>query len=143
MPDNQIPAGVYLARPAGSGFFGAIETTGTEYVDVTMTILEGADEGGTVRFRGFLSEKASARTVEALRNMGCIFPGADIFNLEGLGSRDVRITVQHNENGYAEVRFVDDPSKTRGGSVDKDAVRSRMKGLLASLHAEDSKDLPF
>jgi hypothetical protein len=63
-----------------------------------------------------------------------------VTNLEGLGSRDVRIVVEHKEhNGTtrAEIAWVNSAGgvkeEEKMGAGEKSAFKSRMKGLLASM----------
>lgn len=92
-----VPKGTYRAK-ATRGEYGVTPTSGNDFISVAFQIVEdGEQKGQTVGYRGFFTEKAMERTMESLRTAGCTFPGNDITNLEGLGSTEVQIAVDHEE----------------------------------------------
>lgn len=160
MASEKAPPGRHTARAVGSGILGAIETTGTEYIDVKFVVQGGEHDGKVAYWRGFLSEAAAPRTVESLRHCGCTFPNQDVTDTTGIDTQDVRITVAENDRGYLEVKWIN-AARASGsppvrGKVDKDRLRNRIRGLLATLSTEaptpwspspdpedDGGDIPF
>lgn len=91
---GMIPAGKYPAR-ALSGEFG-VNDNGKDFCCVKFEIIDGELTGETISaWLYFSTEKNTERSIESLRYCGCTFPGNDITNLDGLGSKDCEIVVEH------------------------------------------------
>ncbi len=150
MDSGIIAAGRFRARPT-DGDWG-FSNNGNEFVQVTFKILEGADEGKHVSWWGYFTKEGnSAKSVEALRYCGCTFPDDDITNLEGLGSEEVSIVIEHEEwdgKVRARVKWVNSltgPTVTNQFSDnDRQSFKQRMKGLVVSQRNKpNSEDIPF
>lgn len=77
--------------------FAESKQKGTPFVRVPFRVKDGPHEGEYVPWDGFFTEGTAERTIESLRHCGCTFPGDDLSNMEGLGSKDVEIVVEHEE----------------------------------------------
>lgn len=132
-----------------------------EYVQVTFEIREGSDEGQSIAWWGYFTEKTQERTVEALRHCGCTFPDNNITDLTGLGSKDVQLVIEHEPNQEgdmrAKVRWV---NRLGGGPTvqapmsagEKEDFSQRLKGVLVASKPSgesnqppplDDSDIPF
>lgn len=141
-----IPKGKYKARASGGEF--AVASTGTEFVFVGFEITsEGDWKGHAIGWKGFFTEATTERTIESLRYAGCTFPGNDITNLEGLGSREVQLVIDHEQNDKGEwwprVQWVNrvgvqvkDEQRMSAGA--KASFKQRMKAALIAGGASAS-----
>jgi hypothetical protein len=101
---------------------------GNDFVMIRFQISSGDDAGNEITWWGFFTDKTKERTIEALRHAGCTFPGNDITNLEGLGSRHVELDIGHEEyNGQtrAKINWVN----SLGGMGIKKEEKLDAKGL--------------
>lgn len=101
-----IARGTYTAR-AGSFEFG-VTAKDSDFVSVEFEIRGGpAHVGERIGWRGYFTEKTTDRTLESLKHAG--WDGRDVMLLQGLGSRDCQIVVDHEEydgKTYARVQWV-------------------------------------
>lgn len=89
-----IPVAFYRAQAIGAEF-GVSPNKGTDFVRVTFQIIDGEYAGQQIYWDGYFGENSAQRTVDSLRYCGCTFPNNDITNLEGLGTQEVSLDVQH------------------------------------------------
>lgn len=139
-----IPIARYPAF-AVEGEYGVFPNTGSDFVYVTFQVVGGEYDGHRVPWTGHFTEKTAQRTIESLEYCGCTFPGNDITNLEGLGSQQVSIDVQHEDytdsNGNlrttARVAWVNRPGGMKQehqmDAARKASFRERMKGQLLGM----------
>jgi hypothetical protein len=132
---NTVPNGKYTAR-AVKAEFRASQNTGTEWVSVTFRVDDGEWQGAEVEWWGFLTEKAMARTMEALLVLG--FQGDDVlaFIDECPASAPNAVRITTKEETYkgttkARVEYVD----ALGGSVgapagERDQIRARTRAAM-------------
>lgn len=162
-----VPKGTYRAK-ATRGEYGVSPNKGTDFIAVAFQIVEeGEQKGQSVGYRGFFTELTTERTIELLRFAGCTFPGNDITNLEGLGTTEVSIVVEHEtykddkgeEKTVAKIAWVNSlggagrvKPEQRMDPGQKASFKQRMMGRLvadgvmkpAALGIGGSKDpLPF
>jgi hypothetical protein len=86
------------------------EMGGKEYVAINMKVTHGEMAGETVPWKGWLTEKAIARTLSSLRAMGW---GGNIRDLSGLDN-EVEIVVKHEtyrDKTSAVAAFINSPKK--------------------------------
>lgn len=142
-----VPIGFYRARALkDSADFGNSTEKGTPFVRIDFEIADGEHKGQVLPWDGYFTGEALARTIESMQSCGCTFPDNDITNLEGLGSNEVRIEVEHqtytNKNSeqktFARVAWVN--SLTRGinpeakmDEANKAAFKQRMMGQLIAV----------
>lgn len=142
-----IPEGKYRAR-ATSGEFGKSKQKGTRYVRVDFEVVDGEEAGQHVRWDGWFTDNTAERTTDSLIYCGCTFPGNDMLNLEGLGSQEVQIVVEHEtwtptegdkagqEQTRAKVAWVNQlgfggvPEDQKLDDSEARAFAQKMKGLL-------------
>lgn len=102
-------------------------TKGTPYISAVFEVLDDAgkpklDAGGdkiTFEYQGYLTEKTIENVCKQLRTAGCTFPGNDVTNGAGFGSKTVEIQVEDTDYGK-RIAWVND---LRSSSVDE---RNRM-----------------
>ncbi len=94
-----IPSGTKVAGRAlpETAIFGTA-STGTKQVGMSFEIISGPFKGMRQPWFGFFTDESRARTMESLIHAGCTFPDDDLGNLEGLGSKEVDLTIEINEN---------------------------------------------
>ncbi len=120
------------------GEFAESKTKHTPYVEVIFEVIDGEHKGKRFPWQGYLTEKTTERTLQALKHAGCTFPGDDITNLTGLGSKDVEIQVEMTDFG-PRVAWVNEPrvgsvtDETRLDKNSKAALAARLKGTLLAL----------
>lgn len=146
-----IDEGKYRAK-AKSAEFGE-NKNGTPFVMLTFEVSDGNEWAGTqVSDRFYLSDAAAARTIEGMRYAGCVFPGADITNTEGLGSCECEIVIEHEDgdNGrtYYRIKWINSLGFGRGvGSEErldggrKKAFASKLRGLVLATQPK-GKSMP-
>lgn len=139
-----IPVAFYRAF-AVEGEYGVFPNTGGDFVRVTFQIMGGEYDGQQVQWTGHFTEKTAQRTIESLQYCGCTFPDNDITNLDGLGSQEVSIDVQHEDytdkNGnlrtMPRVAWVNQPGGVKQehqmNPAQKASFRDRMKGQLIGM----------
>jgi len=89
-----IPEGKYRACAQGAEF--GTNDNGNDFCMVNFKISEGELTGETISaWLYFSTDKNTERSIESLRYCGCTFPGNDITNTEGIGSREVELVVEH------------------------------------------------
>lgn len=147
-----LPIGNYKAVAlAETAEFSETPTTKTPYLEVTFRVLDdGEHKDKEMRKTFFLSDKAAKYAIPELRVCGCTFPGGDITNLEGLGTREVEIVVQkqkpkegETDSKYTEIRFINDPNRKREVVPIDEAKKSDLKSKLrgAILATEEASAL--
>ncbi len=91
-----IEAGKYTAK-ALSAEFGESAQKRTPFVRVQFEITDAKAPGEYVAWDGYFTEATTARTIDSLKYCGCTFPGNEIDNLEGLGTKDVQLVIKLEE----------------------------------------------
>jgi hypothetical protein len=144
-----ITAGTYKARASGECVLGESKTKGTPFIEFYLTILEGENKGGRVRWTGYFTEKTNERSVQSLQTCG--WQGEDLSEfsdggLHGLDSNDVEIVVELEsyENAEGETRsaprvawinrtggFLNKASAMNEGAAA--AFGDRMRGLVLKI----------
>ena len=160
---SALPVGKYMAVALiESATDGETPNTGTPFIEVTFRVTSEDHRDVEMKRSFWLSDKAREYSIADLRTCGCTFPGGDIFNYEGLGSKEVEIVVQkqkpkagEDESRFTEIRFINDPNKPRGVlpalDVDrKQAIRDAMRAAVLEAKekagervASGSDDIPF
>jgi hypothetical protein len=112
--------------------------TGTEQIAVLFEL----ETGSRLTWYGYLTEKTQERTLEALINCGV----TDLETLDGLGSKDVELVIQHedDQNGVARARvaFVNAlgsggvAMKNKMGEGARRSVAARLKGNFVKMQRE-------
>ena len=130
-------SGKHAARATGVYELG-MTSNGTEQIGVEFVLEGGQFDGETIVWYGYFSEKAFARTIEALRICG--WKGDDLANITGLDANQVMLTVEEDTyNGVTslKVRWV---NKAGGVAMQsamdgaaKAAFAARVKGALHAL----------
>jgi hypothetical protein len=138
-----IKIGTYTGVGVGIEY-GVSQEKKTEFVKVTLQIKGGEFDSQLCSRDLYFSEKALARTLEALRALGCTFPGNDITNTEGFGGTTVTFTVEHetytnadgHEKTFAKIGFINSGHGIKPELVmdaaKKAAFKARMAGTIAS-----------
>ena len=106
---------------------GESRTKGTPYISAVFQVIDDAgkpkiDAGGekiTFEYQGYLTEKTIENVCKQLRTSGCTFPGNDVTNGAGFGSKTVEIQVEDTDYGK-RIAWVND---FKSSSVDE---RNRM-----------------
>lgn len=158
-----LPVGNYpaVAIPE-SAQWGETPTTKSEFVEITFRVTDGPHKGEEKSKSFWFTPKAMEYAIADLRACGCTFPGGDVTNLTGLGTREVEIVVQKQkpkegelESKYTEIRFINDPNAPRRqvpaiGEDKKQALRDRLRGAILDAQAKagepvgaGSDDIPF
>ena len=132
-----IEEGQYTARAVGFSFHEA--KSGTKLIRVRFRIESGIE----VEWTGFFTPDTAERTVDSLLYAGWV--GGDLATLEGLGSTQVKIDVQHEEyNGrvYPRARWVN-PLVGRAvlDPVALESLSARCAGLAAKRKQDLQADL--
>jgi hypothetical protein len=127
-----VAEGTFRARAVGGGL--AESKGGNPQAVVEFALLDEGWVGTRITWYGAFTEKTEKWTIEGLRNAG--WSGDDLSNLEGLGSRECEIVVQHEprEDGTgvrAKVRWVN-----AGGPR---ALKAPMKADAAKAFAAKMK----
>lgn len=163
-----LPAGFYRAKalPA-TAQWGVSPNKGTDFIRLMFQVSDGEHSGATVTWDGYFAEGSAQRVIDSLRHAGCTFPGNDVTNLEGLGSTDVSIDVEHESyekdgqtKTFARVAWVN--SMNRGikpelqmDTARKQSFKERMMGAVVlakqpksapteqQATGTDGKKLPF
>lgn len=140
---NLIPKGNYRAKADPSGADFGQSGKGSDFVLIPYVITQGEYAGTVLGYRGFFTEKTTARTIESLMYSGCTFPSGEVTDLTGLGSTEVEIVVDHEEyegKWYARIQWVNKPfgiSEQQKMDPSKKAdFGSRMRGALAAVRQD-------
>lgn len=149
-----IPVGKYpaVALPE-TAVFSTTPTTGSDYLEVVFRVTgDGPQKGEEMKKSFWLTPAAKEYAIADLRACGCTFPGGDITDLAGLGTKEVEIVVQKQkpkegevESKYNEIRFINDPNAPRKAATPiaadkKEALRARLRAdVLASEAAAAGK----
>jgi hypothetical protein len=152
-----IEEGTYKAK-VSSHQFGVSSKKETEYISIVFRIQPGQPhEGMRVEWKGWFTDKSTARTLESLQLCG--WDGADLENLGQL-EREVEIVVKHESDDYGEVTekvaWVNEIGRQVGGRpMSKGQLRQlaeRVKSGKGKAAAGDdfppktsggNKDIPF
>lgn len=134
-----IPEGKYQAKATG-GEFGV--KNDKDFCAVNFEITEGELMGETITaWLYFSTDKNTERSIESLRYCGCTFPGNDITNLAGLGSRECQIVIAHETfegKTRAKVQWVNSggvggmKSEDRMNPGQRKSFAERMKATLVA-----------
>lgn len=144
--------GSYRAVGISTGL--GVAGTGSEQIGIMFRITSGPDEGASVGWRGYFTEKTTQRTIESLRNCGwtgndlSVFADANETECARLLPNEVEIVVEHKPpmtpegRTYAEVKWVNkvgsgvvsmkdklDPSRAK-------SFAERMRGACAAVPAQ-------
>lgn len=137
-----LPIGKYfaVAIPEESSFGVLDNDKQTPFVEVAFRVIEGEHKDETMSQKFFLSENAAKYTIPSLKTCGCVFPGGDVMDLTGLGSRRVELVIQkqkpkpgEDESKFVEIRFINDPDAPRGAGGGKPIDDSRKADLRVRL----------
>ncbi|HEY2735947.1 MAG TPA: hypothetical protein VGI70_18245 [Polyangiales bacterium] len=133
-----IEAGNWKARAIEANLANA--DTGTPHVSILFRLVEGPDEGQTIQWNGYLSDKALERSLESLRHCG--WDSDNLSELASVTKNEVRLVVEHevSQQGesvgkvFARVRWVNaaDALRVRNpmSPGDKAAFAERMRGAV-------------
>lgn len=110
---------------------------GKEQVAVQLEVLDEGFQGETITWYGYFSDGAVDRTLESLRLLG--WEGDDLFDLKGLGDKEVRIVLDEDEYEgkiQLKVKWINGPGglalKAPMNDGEARAFSQRMKGLVLS-----------
>lgn len=133
----------YRAR-ATTGDLGETPNTHTPFVGVTFEVRFDDGQTDTVNWSGWLTDKAYARTIEALRAMG--WEGDDLADLSGIDKNEVEIVTEWDgdDGQYVRVKWV---NGTRRGMSEqarlspdqKRALAAKMRSRIAALGAKQAQ----
>ncbi len=159
---SALPIGKYMAVALPeSATEGETPNTGTPFIEINFRVTSEDHHDEEMKKTFWLTEKASEYVVAELRACGCTFPGGDITNLEGLGTREVELVVQRQkpkpgemESRFTEIRFINDPNAPRGAKPiaddKKQALREKLRAAVMEAKAKagepigtGSDDIPF
>jgi hypothetical protein len=141
-----IASGTFAARGTSLKFAKSPDK-GTECVVVMMRLLDGPDKDATIDWVGWLTDKTTARTQEALALMGY-----DFHDDASVTKNTVQVVIEHEEyeraNGEKGLRprvaWVNNPSGAGRfdtmGAVEVAGVKERMKA--AALAAKNKAGAP-
>jgi len=133
-----IPKGKHRAF-ATKGEFGKSKHKGTDFVAVEFEIMgDSPHKGEHITWWGYFTEATQGRVVESLQHAGCTFPNDEITDLEGLGSTEVEIVVEHETyegKTRAKVQWVNEmggggPQIVAMAPEAKSAFSSKLRGLV-------------
>ena len=134
-----IPEGKYRAL-AQSAEFGTNDN-GNDFCMVSFKLTDGELEGEHISaWLYFSTDKNTERSIESLRYCGCTFPGNDITNTEGLGSKECEIVVEHETwegKTRAKVKWINSggvgvKAEQKMTPVAKKSFAQRMKAKLVA-----------
>jgi hypothetical protein len=142
-----IEAGSFLSKAVSPITWQQSTTGKSDQVSVRVQLLEGTDSGQVIVWRGFLSDKAIERTLEALENMGWDGERDDSVTS---GSTFVSV-VQHEEyegKTRARIAFINDPAGGGGNyepmpEPQKNAAKARLRALAAATKAANGGAASF
>jgi hypothetical protein len=113
----------------------AHEKSGNEEIRVLFEIVGDEDNGKTITWYGYFTDKTAERTVESLRYMG--WAGQNILDIQGLDKNKVQLVIEHDDYSgqpKAKVAWVNRLVSVYMGTpmdeVKKKAFADRMKGLV-------------
>lgn len=141
-----IPPGKYVAIAIAQDSALAETSNGTPQVAVVFQIQEPPEQyGERITWFGFLTEKATPRTIEGLRAAG--FTGDDLTDLSSLGSKNCEIVVEDEEyegKTYTKVKWVNDLGRGHAvkGVLNEDgrrALAAKMKNAFRAFDASNGK----
>lgn len=140
---NIVAAGNYTGKGYGVPELGESTEKKTPYVRVAIQIQGGEFDGRIVNRDLYFSEKATPRTMESLRTLGCTFPGNAIDDFTGYGSTTVNFTVEHESyekdgetKTVAKIGFINSTGGINAAAKMDDAqraaFRAKMMGTVAA-----------
>lgn len=143
MAADIVAKGNYAGKGFGVPELGESTEKKTPYVRVAVQIQGGEFDGRIVNRDLYFSEKATPRTMESLRILGCTFPGNAIDDFTGYGSTTVNFTVDHEtyeKDGetktIAKIGFINSAgginAAARMDEAQKAAFRAKMMGTVAA-----------
>jgi hypothetical protein len=138
-----IPKGNYSFKGYGVPELGSSPEKNTPFVHVAVQIVGGEYEGRIVARDLFFTEKTTQRTMDALKALGCTFPGNAIDDFTGYGSTTTTGTVEHEtytkdgvEKTVAKIGFINNnfgvSAAARMDEAQKAAFRAKMMGTVAA-----------
>jgi hypothetical protein len=159
-----IQNGTYKARASGEVVLGTSKNKGTPFIQFYLTITQGDNKGGAVRYDGYFTEATNERTIQSLQICG--WQGEDLSEfsdggLHGLDANEVDIVVEietytHQESGEERHRPRVAWINRTGGflateqAMNDDAAKAfaeRMRGLVLAVKAKnpvkDGTDFKF
>lgn len=141
-----IPAGTYMAKAVEWDF--GTSGTGKEQVAVLFAIADGEHQGTRLTWYGYFHEQAAReRSFKALRAAG--WTGKDLFALEGMGTLDAQIVVEHDSyqgKVRAKIAWVNSvvglALNKRMSEGEKRAFAAKMRGELLAFNAKAPAPAP-
>lgn len=138
-----VSKGNYTGKGFGVPELGESTEKHTPYVRVAIQIQGGEFDGRIVNRDLYFSEKATPRTMESLRTLGCTFPGNAIDDFTGYGSTTVNFTVEHESyekdgetKTVAKIGFINSAGGINAAAkmdeAQKAAFRAKMMGTVAA-----------
>jgi hypothetical protein len=146
-----LPIGKFRAVAINDSAIEGTTPNGSPFVEVTFRVIEeGEHKGKEMRKSFYLTGGAIEFSMKDLRTCGCTFPGGDVFNYAGLGTREVEIVVQkqkpkpgETESRFNEIRFINDPHRQRDvpqmDAAKKEELRRALRGAVLASAAESAK----
>ena len=153
-----ITDGTYSAKATGECVLGESNDKGTPFLEVNFKILNGPNQGGTVRWTGYFTENTSERTIQSLQYCG--WEGDDLSEfadgkLHGIDRNEVSIEVklESYKNKDGEDRTAPRVSwvNRAGGFLNKEAAMNegaaaafgaRMRGLVHKTKEKNPQPKP-
>jgi len=138
-----VRAGSYTGKGI-SADYGKSSKKNTDFVRVAIKIVGGEFDGRIVNRDLYFTENTQVRTLDALRALGCTFPGNDPTDTTGFGSTEVNFTVEHEkytttegeEKTVAKIGFINAAvgikPEARMSVADKAALKQRLMGVIAA-----------
>jgi hypothetical protein len=141
-----IDEGAWKARAVEGAL--AYTSKGSDQIAIDFVIGEGPNTGEHITWYGYFTEDTFERTIASLRHMG--WGGADLSDLSGIDTQDVRLVVAHEPdlNGElrARVKWVNALSgiavKERMDVAATKTFAARMKGRILALAAKQPAQRP-
>lgn len=144
-----VTPGNYKARAVGPVSFEKSSQQETPAALVQLRLEDGPHKGSTLEWKGWLTDKAKARTVESLVLMG--FDGDDPASVqknEVIAVCDNEPYDYTNDQGErktgtrARISFINDPNRSVGFKPLDDAEREMIKGDIRAMVAAQKSAAP-
>jgi len=131
-----IEPGTYRARGVNAAL--GYTSKGKEQMAVELQFLDGENEGKTITWYGYFTEKTTDSTFDALRVLG--WTGADLSDLAGIDANEVSIVVEEETDDEGKTRTRVRWINRRGGIALKERMNpaqlakfaKRMKGAAVA-----------
>jgi len=129
-----IQPGTYRARGVTAAL--GLTSKGSEQVAVELTLLEGENEGKSITWYGYFTDKTTERTLDSLRHLG--WEGDDLADLTGIDRNEVNVVIEDEQDDRGEYRSRVRWINRAGGLALKErlqgdqlkAFSARMKGAV-------------